>query len=174
MEKDYKMKTIKFNELSRELIDQLMKGAFLTVKDKNGKLNTMTIAWGTIGYMWFKPVFIVMVRKSRYTFNIIQNAQDFTVSFPLNDQLKKELMTCGTKSGRDMDKFKECHLDTEYVDDIYSPMISACDLHVLCKIIYKQPLDPEYMDKKVMDVYGSEKDYHTLYFGEIISAMYAG
>lgn len=168
------MQTIKFNELSKELLEQLMKGAFLTVKDKSGKLNTMTIAWGTIGFMWSKPIFMVMVRKSRYTYQLIEHANQFTVSFPLHGQLKTELMVCGTKSGRDIDKFKECSLDFSKINEFPTPIITKCDLHVLCNIVYKQPFNPEDADESIKSVYGEEKDYHTLYFGEIIETVYTG
>ena len=33
----------------------------------DGKVNTMTIGWGTIGVDWSRPVFIAYVRESRYT-----------------------------------------------------------------------------------------------------------
>ena len=104
------MREVNYAEHLGTLIDQLDKGAFLTVEDNSGNLNTMTISWGTIGIMWRKPVFMAMVRKSRFTYKLIENAEDFTVSFPINGKLKDVLAICGTKSGRDMDKFTECNI----------------------------------------------------------------
>ncbi|MEW5819383.1 MAG: flavin reductase [Cyanobacteriota bacterium] len=163
------MKELKFNELSRELLEQLTKGAFLTVKDKNNKLNTMTIAWGTLGYMWMKPVFMAMVRNTRYTFPLIENSDEFTVSFPLKGSLSKELMVCGTKSGKDIDKFKECNLEVIELKNFTTPVIAGCDLHLLCKILHKQALDPQFMCPEVLSIY--DKDYHSLYFGELIHIL---
>lgn len=165
------MKKIKFPELSNDMLEQLTRGAFLTVKDNSGKLNTMTIAWGALGYMWHKPVFMVMVRKSRFTYNLIENTDKFTVSIPLKGQLTKELMVCGTKSGRDIDKFEKCKLSPVELEDFHTPVIDECDLHILCNVVYKQPLDPELMVESIEAVYGSEKDYHTLYYGEIYSVI---
>lgn len=52
-----------FTNNSAEVIKQLGKeGAFLTSK-YNGKVNTMTIGWGSIGVIWRKPVFTVLVRQ---------------------------------------------------------------------------------------------------------------
>ncbi|EKE04284.1 MAG: hypothetical protein ACD_20C00089G0004 [uncultured bacterium] len=164
------MREIKFNELSKEMLEQLTKGAFLTVKDKDGNLNTMTIAWGSLGYMWRIPVFMVMVRYSRHTYKLIENTDEFSVSFPLNEQLKKELGICGTKSGRDMDKFKECNLTPQKAQKISTPVIGECDLHLECKIAYKQAMEPQFiMSDKVNEVYGTERDYHVLYYGEILA-----
>lgn len=70
-------------------------GVFLTVKN-GADVNTMTIGWGGITIFWGKPVFIVPVRESRYTFNIINSAKEFTVSVPVNVNLAKELAYCGT------------------------------------------------------------------------------
>ena len=165
------MKEIKYNELSKEMLDQLTKGAFLTVKDNNGNLNTMTIGWGSIGYMWKRPVFMVMVRHSRYTYKLIENTNEFTVSLPLNGQLKQELGICGTKSGRDINKFEECKLTTLKAKKVSTPVIEECDLHFECKIVYKQSMDSEcIISNDLHDIYGAEKDYHTLYYGEIISS----
>lgn len=164
------MKEIKYNELSKELLDQLTKGAFLTVKDNSGNLNTMTIGWGTIGYMWRKPVFMAMVRYSRYTYDLIENSKEFTVSLPLNNELKKELDICGTKSGRDINKFTECNLTPIKANTVNTPVIDKCDLYFECKIVYKQSMDPQcIISDEIHDLYGPAKDYHTLYYGEILT-----
>lgn len=161
------MKKYKIEEISEKLLGQLFKGAFLTVKDNDGNLNTMTISWGTIGCMWRKPVFMAMVRKSRHTFDILEKTNEFTVSFPLEDNLKKELNVCGTKSGREIDKFKECKLTSLESQTIKTPVIKECNLHLECKIMYKQALSPEFMTDELIELYGKGKDYHTLYYGEI-------
>lgn len=160
-------KSIKYTEMSKEMLQQLPKGAFLTVKDGD-QLNTMTIGWGSIGYMWNKPVFIAMVRYSRHTFDLIEKAQDFTVSYPLNGQLKEALKFCGTKSGRDMDKIKECSLKLSPGNKVNTPIIEDCDLHFECKIIYSQPMDEQQLAKEIRDRAYPQGDYHMMYFGEIL------
>lgn len=161
---------IKFTDMSKELLEQLQKGAFLTVKNGE-KVNTMTIAWGSLGYMWNKPVFTAMVRESRYTHDVIENAKDFTVSLPLNGQMKNELSICGTKSGRNMDKFKECGLNLRHDEDMESPVIDNCDLHIECKIVYKQQMNDENLDGNVKERAYASGDFHTLYYGEIVKII---
>jgi flavin reductase (DIM6/NTAB) family NADH-FMN oxidoreductase RutF len=160
-------KEIKYNELSKELLGQLQRGAFLTSK-AGDRVNTMTIAWGSLGYMWNKPVFIAMVRYSRYTFEIIDNAQDFTVGFPLKGQLKEALGVCGSKSGRDIDKFKECSLNLIPSNKVNTPLIDGCDIQLECKIVYKQPMDGEHLSEEIIMRSYPEGDYHVLYYGEIL------
>ncbi|MGH4137423.1 flavin reductase family protein [Clostridium sp.] len=142
-------------------------GAFLTVKSGD-KINTMTIGWGTVGYVWNKPIFTVMVRKSRYTYDFMENSDNFTVSIPLSKNLKNELMVCGSKSGRDIDKFKECNLTLEKSKKVDTPIISECELHYECKIVYKQEMNPELLSKDIVEGSYKTGDYHTLYYGEIV------
>ena len=69
-------------------MEQLRKGAFLTVKG-GGSVNTMTIGWATIGIVWRTEIFMVAVRDSRHTFSVIEKADDFTVTIPLDDRFKQ-------------------------------------------------------------------------------------
>lgn len=146
------------------VMKQIKEGAFLTVKAGEA-LNTMTIGWATIGFAWRKPIMMVMVRNSRHTFSLIEKAVDFTVSVPTGD-MKKEIAFCGTKSGRDVDKFKECMLETESSRQVVSPIIKIPGIHFECHIVYKNAIDPTRLIRDYDQIY-PEKDYHTLYFGEI-------
>ncbi|TCK98682.1 flavin reductase like protein [Natranaerovirga hydrolytica] len=158
---------IAFNTLSKEALEQLSKGAFLSVKHGDQE-NTMTIGWGTIGVIWGKPIFVVAVRYSRYTYDLMEQTNDFTVSFPLNGQLKKELGLCGKTSGRDQDKFKEYDITAVPGKNVESPMIEECDLHYECKVVYKQAMEPATLDQGIKDKSYSNKDYHIMYYGEIV------
>ena len=148
------------------LTDRIQKGAFLTVRAGNS-LNTMTIGWGLLGFIWQRPVFMVAVRDSRHTFSLMEKAEDFTVTFP-SGKMKDVLMFCGTKSGRDTDKFKACNLSTASARQTGSPVIQTAGIHLECRIRFKAPMDPAHLDPALDDLYPA-KDYHTLYFGEIVA-----
>jgi flavin reductase (DIM6/NTAB) family NADH-FMN oxidoreductase RutF len=160
------MKRIDYMQVAHKAMTQIKKGAFLTVKSGEA-INTMTIGWACIGYVWRKPIFMVAVRLSRHTFSIIETAKDFTVSMPSSD-MKKQIMFCGTKSGRDYNKFKECNLQITDSQKVVTPIIKAPGLHYECKIVYKSAMDSAYLDKDYDTALYPEKDYHTLYFGEIM------
>lgn len=163
------LKEISFNEYSKELIEQLPKGAFLTVKSGD-KVNTMSIGWGTIGVIWNKPIFTIAVRYSRYTYQLLENATEFTVSIPLKKDMKKEISYCGTKSGRDVDKFKDCNLTAKKGKNVDTPIIEECNLHYECKIVYKQAMEPGLISKEIKDSAYSNGNYHVLYYGEIVGS----
>jgi flavin reductase (DIM6/NTAB) family NADH-FMN oxidoreductase RutF len=148
-----------------DTIDRIKGGAFLTVQSGD-RLNTMTIGWATFGVVWSKPIMMVAVRSSRHTFGIIEEAKDFTVTVPAGD-MQKEIAFCGSKSGRSVDKFKICNLETAGSRKVASPVIRTRGRHYECKIIYKSAMDPAHLDRDCDSSLYPKKDYHTLYFGEI-------
>lgn len=160
-------KELNFPEFSEEILKQLKKGAFLTVK-YGDRVNFMTIAWGSYGFMWNRPIFIVMVRHSRFTYELIDKADDFTVSFPLEGQLKKELSVCGTKSGRDVDKTIECNFKLNTSEKVTTPVIDGCDFYLECKIVYKQDMNEASLNENMKKDAYSSGDYHVLYYGEVV------
>jgi flavin reductase (DIM6/NTAB) family NADH-FMN oxidoreductase RutF len=160
------MKRIDYMAVAQQAVTRIKNGAFLAVKSGE-TINIMTIGWATIGYVWRKPIMMIAVRLSRHTFNIIESAEDFTVSIPSGD-MKKEIMFCGTKSGRDYNKIKECNLQISDSQKVATPIIKVPGLHYECKIVYKSAMDPAYLNKDYDTALYPEKDYHTLYFGEIV------
>lgn len=160
--------TVNFTQRLEEAMNYLHKqGAFLTVKDGD-ITNTMTISWGNIGFEWNKPIFTVLVRKSRYTYELIENSNEFTVSIPLNNNLKKELAFYGSKSGRDLNKYEQCPVSLEAGKTIKAPIIGDCELHYECKIVYKQEMDPSLLSEEIKNNSYKNGDYHTIYYGEIV------
>jgi flavin reductase (DIM6/NTAB) family NADH-FMN oxidoreductase RutF len=158
------MREVDYMAVYEGAMKQIKEGAFLTVKAGEA-LNTMTIGWATLGFAWRKPIMMVMVRNSRHTFSLIEKAADFTVSVPSGD-MKKAIAFCGSKSGRDVDKFKECRLKTAPGRQVISPIIEIPGIHFECRIVYKNAIDPEQLTRDYGPLY-PEQDYHTLYFGEI-------
>jgi flavin reductase (DIM6/NTAB) family NADH-FMN oxidoreductase RutF len=161
------MRDVDYMSVAADSIKKIKAGAFLIVKSGEA-MNTMTIGWATFGVIWRKPIMMVAVRSSRHTFGIIEAAKDFTVTFPAGD-MHKEAAFCGTNSGRNVDKFKECNLETVDGRQVVSPVMKIPGRHYECKIIYKSAMDPAHFDKDYDTSFYPEKDYHTLYFGEIVA-----
>ena len=161
------MKERDYLEQADKLMERIKQGAFLTVK-ADGIVNTMTIGWATIGYIWQKPIFMIAVRDQRFTFTLLEKTDNFTVTIPAGDKHNKAVMFCGTKSGRDFDKFKECNLLSKPAKCIESPIIDIPGVHYECKIVYKSAMDNAFLNGDLEKLY-PDKDYHTLYFGEILA-----
>ncbi len=160
------MKDVDYEAVAPAVMKGIKDGAFLVVQ-AGDRVNVMTIGWAMFGYVWQKPIMMVAVRNSRFTFSIIEEADSFTVSVPTGN-MDKEINFCGTKSGRNVDKLGECSLSTIKARAINSPILDIPGYHYECRIIYKGAMDPRFLSKDLGRLYPM-KDYHTLYFGEILS-----
>ena len=164
------MKKVDFNQVLNDYIQILPSGVFLTTKN-DSEINVMTMGWGTAGFIWNQNILMAPVRKSRHTHQLLENSQYFTVSVPLNGQLKKELQFCGTKSGKDCDKIEELDLVLAEVEETKVPIIKGNDLHFVCKIKYQQDMLKDNLEQEILENEYDEQDMHTLYYAEV-AAVY--
>ena len=130
--------------------------------------NTMTASWGGLGVIWNKNVATVYVRPQRYTYEFMEQSDTFTLTF-FTEDYRKALNFCGTKSGRDYDKAKECGLTP--VEAEGGVTFEEARLVLVCKKLYWDDLTPEHFCCDEIDAKNYPgKDYHRLYIGEIIGA----
>ncbi len=140
----------------------------LTVGDfSKGHFNTMTIGWGSIGTMWQYPYVSVVVRPTRYTYEFMEKYPDFTVSaFPA--EFKRALTYLGTRSGRDEDKLAATNLTPTASVKVQSPSFEESELTIECRKIYTSDFDPSRFVDPEIDKNYPVKDYHRVYYGEIL------
>ena len=172
-------KTVNAFDYAGDIINAMPKGILMTTK-ADGKVNTMTIGWGTIGIQWGKPIFVGYVRESRHTRTMLDTNGEFTVNVPVGEVDKKVLGYCGTKSGRDTDKIADLNLTLEEPVSISVPGIRELPLTLECKVIYVQKEDLNAIPEDILDRYypeadqpiysGETRDYHIAYYGEIVNA----
>ena len=144
--------------------------ALLTAGDRTS-CNTMTIGWAQMGTLWAKPVCTVFVRPERYTYTFMESSDYFTVSV-LPAEMRKTLGFCGTKSGRDVDKIKECGLTVAYgAGD--APYFEEAEWVLVCRKLYAQDMAGEFVngDEDVLSFYGAHGNWHKMYVGEVVEAL---
>lgn len=134
---------------------------------EKGHFNCMTVSWGGMGNMWNYPLAMVVVRPSRYTFEFINQYDEFTLcAFP--KEYKKALTILGTKSGRDCDKLKESGLTVEPAVKVAAPIYKEADLAIECRRLYWQDFNPaQFLDEDIHKHYESQ-DYHRMFYGEML------
>lgn len=133
------------------------------------KCNTMTASWGGVGILWGKPVATCYIRPQQYTKEFVDREGYFTLSV-LPKEYRKALAFCGSKSGRDYDKFAETGLTPAYAD-CGAPYIAQAELVLVCKKLYAQELGPEHLTDPAIDAqHYPDHDWHTMYIGEIVEA----
>lgn len=161
-------KRIDPKDFREDIFTKMDKEWFLLTAGTPERCNIMTCAWGGLGVLWGKKVATVYVRRSRYTQQFMDESDTFTMAF-FDPSYRGALGYCGSKSGRDFDKFKETGLTKTVLDGAVG--IEEANLLLTCRKIYRQEQNPAFfMDAEIDGIYASdpEPDYHTMYIGEIL------
>ena len=132
------------------------------------KCNTMTASWGGLGVLWGAPAATCYIRPQRYTKEFVDREEYFTLSF-FDEEYRKALSLCGSKSGRDVDKVKECGF-TVRTAACGAPYFEQARLVLVCRKRFAQEMDPALIPQDVKEKWYPEQDYHTMYIGEIVEA----
>lgn len=77
----------------------------IVTKAPGEKLNAMAASW-VMPTSVDPPLITVAISPKRYTFELLQNWEEFTVNIP-SIEMKDLVMFVGSVSGRDTDKFLE-------------------------------------------------------------------
>lgn len=115
----------------------------VSVADKNGKANIITIAWaGTI--CTNPPMASISVRPERYSYHMIEETGEFVINLT-TEELVRACDYCGVVSGRDKDKFKEMNLTPFAVEGVSVPAIEESPVNIACRVVEKKELGSHHM-----------------------------
>jgi flavin reductase (DIM6/NTAB) family NADH-FMN oxidoreductase RutF len=112
--------------------------------------NLITLAY--VGKVCLNPPIIAIgINTKRHSFKLIEQHAEFVINYPTNDQLK-EMDYCGTRSGRDVNKWDALKLTKEKGNIVQVPLVKEFPWNMECKVIKKLEL-------------GS----HVCFFGEVVA-----
>lgn len=105
---------------------------FAVSMDAAGRPNIIVLGWAmpTSG---LPPMWAISVGHPRYSHQTISESGEFVLCFP-NSGMVKQMLVCGTKSGRDIDKIKETGLKTQPAKWVKPPLIAGCLACFECKV----------------------------------------
>ena len=117
--------------------------------------------------MWNMPFAQVVVRPTRYTFEFMNRFNSFTLcAFP--EKYRYALNLLGTKSGRNSNKIEESGLTPMQSQKVSAPAFQEADLVIECRKIYWQDFNAKnFINAQIEENY-PQKDYHRVFFGEIV------
>lgn len=153
-------------ELNENVVDLFKnRWALVTAGDKDA-LNTMTVSWGAVGELWGKDMATLYIRPQRYTEEFLNKNDYLTVSFYPQDMKNRIHGVCGSRSGRDVDKVKECNLTPVF--DEKAPYFDEAQIVLVCKKSAKAKFDPkDFIDSEIDEKWYPQNDYHFIYYAEI-------
>lgn len=168
-------KLIEANEISKNIFDLIGKDWFLITAGNKEAVNSMTVAWATMGVLWGEPVAIVAVRPERYTREFLDREKTFSLNV-FDKSRRKMLGYFGTVSGRDEDKIKKSGLTVIFDDE--TPYFEENIMSINCRKICVTQLSEKDFNPSpksfINKWYGGENKldgtgggYHLLYIGKI-------
>ena len=110
----------------------------VSCKGCDGVSNIITITYLT-GVNEEPPMLGIAVRPEKHSNGLIHSRGDFVVNVPTTNLLK-EIDYCGTRSGRDVNKFRELGLTPLKSSFVSSPSIQECPVNIECRVVKKVSL----------------------------------
>ena len=100
----------------------------VSMADGKGNYNIITIGWaGTV--CTNPPMVSISVRPERYSFRILQETEEFVINLTTR-ALVRAVDYCGVKSGKDVDKWKECGLHKIPGEKVGVPMVEESPVNL--------------------------------------------
>lgn len=121
----------------------------------DGKQNVMAASW--VMPLDFSPPKLALVIDSQsYTHALMQESRELVVNIPSN-MIAEKVLSAGGESGRNMDKFAHCGLQTEVASMVAAPLVKGCLAWLECKLIPEQHIESTY-DLFVVEVVAAWAD----------------
>lgn len=116
----------------------------VSTADRAGNSNILTIAW--TGTVCTNPAMVyISVRPERYSYHMIKESGEFVINLT-TEKLANAADYCGVRSGRQVDKWKECGLTADKAASLeYAPVISESPVNIECKVKEIQELGSHHM-----------------------------
>lgn len=158
-------KEIELSKLDKNAVDLIKNRWGLITAGNEASLNTMTVSWGALGELWGKDMVTAYIRPQRYTKEFLDREGYFSLSF-YPEELKSIHSVCGTKSGREVDKVKECSLTPDFSEN--APFFDEAEIVIICKKAAVGKFEPEqFADKTIIENNYPVNDFHYIYYGEV-------
>jgi len=120
-------------EISRGLRLLPIRPVYMASVAHGGKKNIITI--GMFAFFSGKPSLVgIGISPKRYSYELIRRSGEFVVNVPTR-KLMRAVSICGSKSGRDVDKFLEAKLTPIKGTKVNAPLIKECPVNIECKVV---------------------------------------
>ena len=154
-------------EIPGNAIKMISKDWMLITAGGKEKFNMMTASWGGFGVLYNKPVAICFVNPARYTYQLMESGDTYTLTF-YTEVYRDALKYCGSKSGRDEDKVAGSGLEPVEMESGAMAFKQAW-MVVECKKLLSQSLSPDAIADPAEKAKRAAQPMHKMYIGEILN-----
>lgn len=155
-------------ELNENIFRLLDKDWMLITAGITGDYNMMTASWGGLGILWHQPVAFLFIRPQRHTYKFAEKYHHLTITF-FGEEYRRILQTCGSKSGRDINKMDIKGL-TPVETTSGAIAFEEARLVMECTKLYYDDIKPAHFIISDIDENYPLKDYHRMYICKITKA----
>lgn len=160
---------IKPENLNKNPFHLISKEWMLVTTQAGGVCNTMTASWGGLGHMWREDVAFIVLRPQRYTKELLDQTDTFSLSF-FGDRYKKELGYLGKVSGRDENKIEKSGLTI--TSDKEVPYFEEASTVLFGQKLYAKQMEPSsFLIEDLIPTFYPEEDFHILYIAKITKIL---
>ena len=99
---------------------------------ENGRCDIIALGW-KMRTSIKPPMAAISVGKTRYSHGLILKEKEFILAFPGGD-IAREVLRCGTVSGRDFDKFSDTGLTPLDSKHVKPSLIAECPVNYECRV----------------------------------------
>ena len=162
-------KEVNIRDIDKSAVKLISDEWALVTASADGAANSMTVSWGGIGEIWGKDVVYIFIRPQRYTYELLEKTNDFSMSF-FGGEYKKELTYFGRNSGRNGNKYEATGFSTVTLDSV--ECVEQAKVNLILKKLAYQDIDPKgFIDETIESNYNG--DYHRVYIAEIVKTYIA-
>ena len=160
-------KQISAEQIPGNIIKMLSNDWMLITAGDDSKFNMMTASWGGLGYLYNKPVTFCFINPTRYTYQLMETNDTYTLSF-YTETYRDALKYCGSHSGKDDNKVQGTGL-TPITTPSDSKAFSEAWMIIECRKMVAQSITPEAIYSPELKEQWSGKQLHKMYIGEILN-----
>jgi flavin reductase (DIM6/NTAB) family NADH-FMN oxidoreductase RutF len=107
--------------------------SLVTCCDAEGQPNIIAIAW-LIPVSVQPPLVGMSIRPTHHSYGLIRAAGEFVINVA-PQEIARQVLFCGRRSGRDVDKFAATGLTAAQAQRVSSPIIEECLAHLECRVV---------------------------------------
>ena len=102
----------------------------------NGKVNLCPVNFQAVSTKYEQPLCVCLgLDNKNLTIQQVLASKEFVYAYPSKEQLK-DILYCGTVSGRDVDKLAQTTLTLEPAETVAAPLLADAVLNLECKLVH--------------------------------------